>query len=426
MPKRKPASSWPTIRRDLRQWKKIHEEFPGDARLRPTIIYALPLALIDALRTHAPNLMTEADAHFEKRLRARCVSGFWARQPFFSDILDGTRIELEEFEASAVFQERFRRADQSYRETRNIIATDRFQPAIEKQRDRISAELESRVRLRLKGYAGWLVTHHQFRLEMQCFITSHERLMKRQFELAPWHLEHLPVRPGDGPDEIRHFRLDGSRLLSRWSLSEMPVPGLPEPNRLGYMTTDVIPDNGATATGFSVFVPWPLLVDKGLTLREIGDYYQNKRDLTHLEDWLQGERNWGYERFSKLLELDVYRRRALIARYGDRLDNQVEAVDRAFAYFWDSASEISKRNRSNSRLSIDLVRRIRTRHKNRLAACQRAIDEYHAWIATGAPRDPNDIARENQLAEEMQTTVDSWESDPAYQKWISRKRKSER
>ncbi len=132
--------------------------------------------------------------------------------------------------------------------------------------------------------------------------------------------------------------MDGSQLLSRWSLDEMAAPGLPEPSRLGYRTTDVIPHNGAAALGFSVFVPWPLLVDKSLTLRDIGEYYQNKRDLAHLEDWLQGERNWGYERFAKLLELDVYRRRALMARYGERLDNQVEAVDRAFAHYWDATN----------------------------------------------------------------------------------------
>jgi hypothetical protein len=147
MPKRSAAASWPTIKRNLLQWRKLLAEFPRDSRLKPAIIYALPYALIEALRIHAPNLLSPADAHFEKRLHSLCVTGFWAKQPFYSETLDGMRIESEEFEAGAVLNDRYRSADQHFRVNRDILATDRFQPAIEKQRDRISDGLDTRMRL---------------------------------------------------------------------------------------------------------------------------------------------------------------------------------------------------------------------------------------------------------------------------------------
>lgn len=400
---------------DVRQWQKLAGEFPDDPRLMSGTLYALPHRLIDAVRRYAPKVLTANDAKFERRLRSLSGTGFLNRETIFSDLLDGHHLHSSEFEETAVADWRERVRISTFEDVRDILASDRLEAAVVQRRNDAVRAMRLRIQLRLKGYVGWLVTHPAYVIDACLLSIRHGPSLNRPAAMPTRH--QLRQSPPHGPAAQRQLEMDAMTLMNKWALDGLTTTNLPIPCQPGFLVRDEIPQNGIASTGVSLHVPWPLLADQNFTLREIAGYHGLRVNLQHLDEWMKGERNWGFGRYARLLDLYLYRELALSKRYSERMNGHVEAVNRAFGAFWLADRKAAGMDDAQVDKSVDGVRRIRTKLLKRLTACQHAWESEAARIMAGEPKDPQADAEEEallkKLSEEIAAMDGAPQSDPA-------------
>lgn len=328
----------------------------------------MPRGLLKAIEQHVPGLLGAADVRFESRLRELAATGFDSGCRVFSEVLDYGRIGTEEFPREAIAT--YDRV--SDRRMRRMItdgfAADDLRAGPMAERARVQSSIDERIRARLKGYAGWLTTEAAFVAEVATYRNEYldeagDRFVPDVEVLADKVRARVEGSPG-----LQEVEAVGGMLLSKWSLQTFCTWELPEPRHPSLWTGEDIPANGIAPTGVSMFLPWPLLADKDLKLRELTEYHWKKANLDHLEEWLEGDKRWGHERYGRMLELYIYWWQGLRRRYADRLTGHFESLERAFAAFWNPSASPSDVERS-----CEGVRRIRRQLKRRLEKCDRAV-----------------------------------------------------
>ncbi|AMV17427.1 hypothetical protein [Planctomyces sp. SH-PL14] len=368
------------------QWQKLNDEFAGDPRLAIDPLFALPKELLTAIEAHCPGLLPPSDFRFERRLRELSATGFYRQQTVFSDVLDGHDWGTNEYELEAVgdWQQRVL-ADQD-RDFREVLSTDAFTEALAAQRYAIRHSIESRVRERLLGYSGWLVTHPEYWREVILFQLAHYAVMPEYGECSPQFAVGAKFQGRRRNKNVERAKAELQALFDRWCLSGCCTFHVPEPTRAGMMVGDTIQSPGIRSDGITLFLPWPLLADRSFTVAELFEFHRKKTDLRHLDEWFGKSSKLSYIRYGRMLQLYVYLHLALKQRYRDRLRGSMDDVEVAFAAFW----EPTEKSKSALSKGAESVRKLRQALNRRRKACQGVEDQLTGEPSLSESRDGRD------------------------------------
>lgn len=353
------------------QWEKLNDEFPGDPRLEIDPLFALPQELLTAIEIHCPEILPLSDFRFERRLRELSATGFYRHQTVFSDVLDGYHWNTDEFQLEAVSDSPERVLVDQDTAFREVLSTDAFTEALAAQRQAIRQSIESRVRERLLGYSGWLVTHPEYWREVIRFQLAHYAVMQEYGECSPQFAVGAKFQGRRRNKNVEWAKAALQALFDRWCLSGCCTFHIPEPTRAGMMVGDTIQSPGIRSDGITLFLPWPLLADRSFTVTELFEFHRKKTDLHHLDEWFGKSSKLSYIRYSRMLQLYVYLHLALKQRYRDRLRGSMDDLDVAFAAFW----EPTEKSKSALSKGAESVRKLRQALNRRRKACQHVRDQ---------------------------------------------------
>ncbi len=341
-------------------WKEFTRRHRGNHFLEENPLYSLSESLIAAIEDEEPRFFEEGQADFERDL-ARVTGGgsFFHGRPAPCLLLvpptaDGHQADNDEKIREMLTQE--------------MGDAGRSRAQIEKH---FAAEEERQkaVDLREAAYAGWLVGDPRFREERDNLRVA------RGEQVAAWggfpsHRHSFLGEPwwSPGPQPAPVVRKKGWSserwrtevatanapfvpfllFFRRWGLDtfltwDLPVPMRPELYGVVTRDTSVLQGPGGMSSladaGVNLFLPWYSLADKGLSLHDFAGPLRTVHNPDHLDGWLSPKKGdvkeLGYVRLRRALMLYRYRELVLARRYADRLDGNVEKLDRAFARFMD-------------------------------------------------------------------------------------------
>lgn len=403
----KSNSKRPTNRPES-QWKKLSAQFPKSPHLLSEVLYALPAKLVTCIETHAPKVFTKSDVRFERALRRLSATGFYRRQPMFSELLDSQLLGSKSIDLGAITDHDERLDRRTQNRLRDALSADRTQKAQHDRRERLRKRIDQDIELRLRGYAGWLATHPGYWADVCTVQFVCERVLARDGEypaLTDRFQEPFLPSPRSNPgrrDAIARIQM----LLDRWGLDSFSTFAIPTPMRPGIWTGDRFNPGTIVPDGLSLFLPWPMLVDGWITLQKLIELHRTRTDLRHLEEWLNDSNSLGVKRCARMLEIYIYRELALSNRYAKQLRGQTEPLDRAFAaYFRKEAQPVSDIDKG-----LESVRKLRRILRNRLETCKAATAQRLDQLKQGHIEPPEEAARADSLLQELEADVAEFRS----------------
>jgi hypothetical protein len=336
------------------------DEHPG---LSDSVVYALPDRLIASIQIEVPRFFTRKDADFERDLARLSGAGFFLGQPFGHPFLNEREVDPQEIEAERAAQERFQQIDQRIDalQAADMTAQGRTPAEIERwhqQQRRNKAKLGERQ----VSYLGWLVTNPEFQRNRDDFVAAWRDRIVADPSILQTPISVFGEAPRIAKKHLDFFaswlvfsRAWGLRSLVTWDLPTLLDPRLAIPN-LHHLET--IAD-----AGIILFIPWYLLRDRDINLYKLMEERLVSDDRRHLRSWLYAKSSkWGHKRYARMFQLYVYMELALKRRYPERVDRQIEALDRAFGR---CLSEFPKNTTAVARMS-DNVKKIRLYMTRRL------------------------------------------------------------
>ena len=245
-------------------------------------------------------------------------------------------------------------AEELMKEGRSDLQIRRF---FEKQH-----EIDQKLQLRQRSFAGWLVTDPRFRRECRDFYKSIETRIREEKTFWP-----IPFSFVGGPpfisDENREYYDACMPFYKRWNLDTMATWDLPVPMRADVVTRSLYDLDTLRDAGITVFLPWFQFRDRDITLRDLADWHRLGQPPDHLRDWLDHRPdNWGHDRFAMMLRMYVYLELGLKRRYGNRLKGRLAGLDAAFArYFQRTADSLEAERYAGSvkKVRQELSRRLK-------------------------------------------------------------------
>ncbi len=319
MSRRSPARSNPDA-----GWRELRRRFPDHPHLDDESLLALPEAFLAALRECVPGLLTSQDVEFEQALREVATTGFYRQQRIVSTV-------LEPGPARDATDGHGHRGQQTLLDVLQYGAIS-LQVAIDRQ-DR-EWELIEAERLRLRGYAGYLIANPVFRADvayLRAYLSDPPDLA-----ITPELADENRLPPGPESLAFRRdlVRAHAQQFLGRWSLNRMLTWDLADPTPAAIHPRDSATVNPAFPAGINLYLPWSHLADHAFTGQFIDSYQRRRVDLRHLADWIERRNEWGPARYERLLEYFVYRHLVLETRYATSLRRRTGWVDQAFQKFW--------------------------------------------------------------------------------------------
>jgi len=367
-------------------WGELVERF-GDRISNDDAIYSLPMKLIRALRTHAPQILKAKDATFERALRKTAGTGFRRRQPFACPIVEAKQnAEV----AAKLFgdprQEIIRQARLSMHASASFSgpAAAMF-PEVNQSIPIATGEVEGMRSIQRQveedalshqyGYAGWLLTNHEFHLD-RCHLQAVWNGRSYLASACPTRARAESLMaigerdfPGNGAElhALSDIRAGTLNFFNKWGLDGMWTWDLPILSAPKQLMCETIPAADPNSPGITLFIPWSLLASRELNLTKIIQYHQCRQNLSHLNGWLfdthKKNEDWGVLKCGHLLPLYVYIQLALRRRYADRLDGQIKLLDPVFAEYFSTTTP-----QNNGRpWSAGSIRKIRERMEKRLS-----------------------------------------------------------
>lgn len=354
----------PTKATELRPPDPRYVEFASAFKNHPALqcetIYALPNALIDAIKKEIPDFFLPDQEVFERELARLSDGGFFLQRPIAHPLLPGSEIAAAEASKWEELERRHDRTDQAIREMLvGELETDgRSQSEID-QWFVETAEYRRRAVERQLGYLGWLVTEPVFRRSRDEFLAACGADVRRTGAFPKVPVSIFGETPGATPEGERSFREDYMQFFRHWSLQSMATWELPIPLRPEMMGPSLYHLPSIREAGVVLFVPWYLLRDKDVRLREAAVHQQFLHGPPQLAGWFKGEpKRWGYERFGLMFHLYICIELCLKPRYGPRLARKTEKVEYALARFLKPDQQPED--------SIETVRKIRKEMNRRL------------------------------------------------------------
>lgn len=357
-------------------------------------LYTIPKRLIQILSSEVPSLFTAEDVNFEIALREHGGSAFVNHEPYLYRVLDARFLtyrsssqplsypcpEFAEFPHAMSIPDLMKQVNegQSLDFMHHMSGVSKNKRLLE-QHHNFRIRFDDQIQLRMRGYAGWLVTNPTY------WVDALRAMTVGAGDLISVKDRHCP----SNSDE-RRKRADFLRtaFLTKWTLSRVLSYFLPEPLRPELFPGDSVPRNSVDASGVSMFLPWPFFVDQAFQVRGLADYYWSRNDLSHFQDWLHGQERWGHERFARLFELFVYLELALKPRYPNQIRGRLQQIDRAFARYWSD----EEADRTQIEKGQENARRIRLKLQQRLKVCRQEIHARFDAIVSGQDTEYADLA----------------------------------
>ena len=352
------------------RWVAFAETCKGHTALRSDTIYALPEPLIDAIAAEIPDFWNEEEEHFERDLARLGGAGFFLKRSFSYQFLPGPKLAEEEARVSREMDERQTKAAGEIRQLmsgsmrecgRRDYQIEAYWTAEEQMLERFDA--------RKWGYAGWLVTHPEFHRACDLFRRKWKSKINklRGFPVQP--MSFFGEVPPDPQEEDRRFYEAYTRFCQSWALHsfatwELPIPMRPE---LAHPSLYHLP--ALNEGGITLFVPWYLLRDADLKLRELTEHHLAFTPQPHLKEWLEGKpKNWGYDRYAVMLRVYIHLELSLKARYADKLKGCTGDLDYALGRFLCETPSIMDAEIREA----ENIRKIRLAMNRRLKECATA------------------------------------------------------
>jgi len=316
------------------RWEKLAKAYPKHFVLHHAeTIYALPEPLLDAISKEIPKFFTDDEMRFERTLARTAGAGFFLKRPFAFGPLPGPKLNTEDAARQQEVTEWHTQADQSIKQL-----LDQEMAADGATADEIAAyhkvrrTMIARLKERQWGYAGWLMTEPLFRNHAAMF---REKWGTRIAELGAFPVFPMPFfwEHPSPPQNDREFYHDYLVFYRTWNLHSMATWELPIPMRSEMVQPSFYDLKKLKDAGVMLFVPWYLLRDKDLKVRELTEQKLMEYPQPHLDGWLNGRGQLGYKRLADMLKLYVYLELCLKARYADRVERNAEKLDFAMGQY---------------------------------------------------------------------------------------------
>jgi hypothetical protein len=305
--------------------------------------------VIDLICQNVPGILEPDDEQFERDLAAASPSGFFRQQP-----IDYPPLLPEVGPA--------RSPDEALETVRQLLVEHMLNRGVARglvdEVFRSAAEEQKSVNEWKWGYAGWLATCCDYRLELN--------VLRRQ-SIGAAQGAHLPGIPptltgwsgaSDNPDEYYGLWLP---FFQRWGIDRLATWDLPVPMRPQLATPSLYDMSDVSAAGVQVFIPWYLLRRKTLDVYALAERKQFVHLPPGLAQWLNpSEKNWGAKRYIVLLRLYIYLELVLNRRYRQRLLRRIGKLDQVFGkVLCDSADGDQDEEETIRKIRQHMLKRIR-------------------------------------------------------------------
>jgi hypothetical protein len=290
-------------------------------------------------------------------LRTATVTGIANGLPFYAAVLDRPYLGTREFDEDAVVtldRGMFRQAAEMFFPGRPLPEGE-LEPNVS---DEHPLFLGRGAFLKMKAYSAWLITHAAFRTELANFRNSHPEFVGDRTTSLYDRWEGVDIRAsGEGPrfaDAVLEFK----QLLRRWSLNAIAAWEVPIPTELATSVDTTNAEAWPEAEGLLLRVPYWMLQHENLKLPSLDQLEGLGMPVSHLK-WTENRANFGDLRWARLLELYIYREKAIAVRYPEQHARRGNDVARAFTEFWT--------NEEGHEVTVDSFAKIETRMKQRVA-----------------------------------------------------------
>lgn len=305
-------------------WVDLCERWPTLTAGKETI-YSLPIGLIERIRAESKKFFTAEQLAFEEALAAGGRTGFFRGYSFRYSLLDASLEHDPECDAISADVRRMTEDQMRTRGASERDITDHF-AADERLKNEIAA--------RERGYIGWLVTDPGFNLMRKQFRKVWTEHAAQGSDLPQLPVSFLGEKTPIPSDSDKPYVIAEWKFLQTWCLRGMTTWELPMPLRANIAGNSIHPAQSLGDAGCTLFVPWYLVRDQKLTLRDVFASQLHQASLDHLSPWFQkGPKNLGHERYGQMLQLYVYYELALKDRYLGNLRGNTKPVDRALGQF---------------------------------------------------------------------------------------------
>jgi hypothetical protein len=345
------------------RWRQFSLAHAGHPALDDDAVYALPAGLIEVICRELPGVLTADDEGFERDLTVLAGEGFFLRRPFprSSGIWADSDQETRGFDLLAS------RIEAASQEIKGMLVDELKQqgrsPAQIEQYFDTAKLLEQKLSQRQLGYTGWLVTCAEFRQDRDQFRRRWKRRIEALGRFPTFPRSILGERPPAVAPADRGFFSDYLQFYRRWGLHTMLTWELPDPMRPELTVPSLYHLSHVGEAGVLLFVPWYLLRDQDIALREVAEHRQTLSIPPQLEPWVDGvPKNWGHDRYRLMLKLYLIIELCLKRRYGDRLYRKSDRLDRALSRYFSAR----KGMRAPSDRMMETIRKVRFEMNRRL------------------------------------------------------------
>lgn len=358
-------------------WNDLKKRYPDQSCLDKDEIYALPVGLINALNKHLPDLWTQEDLQFEHDLNEIAGMGLFLKQPFWYPLLKEyfppTNDDARHFLAEHTrINHKLRSAIEE--DMRGNGSSDSMIQKHFEEEEKYKLQAQERQ----IGYAGWLVTSPEFQLCKAAFKSEWWEQINQEGEYPSIPLMKMlrDSTPIPIPKSQRPFYAGYTQFYYDWSLERLATSQLPVPMYSNPVGALQYSEEVFGAAGLALFVPWYLLADQNLKLRDITKHHLLYGHKKYLQDWLgkgsqgRNKQGWGYNRFSIMLKMFVFLECCFYPRYRKRLKGKVGKINEAFTEFLEGteldALELGRKLQS--------TQKTRQEFKRRLKKCKEAVE----------------------------------------------------
>ncbi|MCA9071132.1 MAG: hypothetical protein KDA84_19525 [Planctomycetaceae bacterium] len=345
-------------------WEQFTKAFPNPPVLEHDSIYALPIAFIETIKKEIEDFFTDEEEVFEKSLRKSSGGGFFLQAPFGRLFLT-EQDDCEYEHADQKWLDLAKRQQKSHAEIEGMLVDEMIKSG--RTDEEINQFLENpkefkrKMRIKQDAYAGWLVTDAGFRKERDEFCGAESNMIRNQgLPFVPRSFmgnSPFPVPPEQPPFYDRYLT-----FYRRWGLERLVTWEVPIPLQSEFLDYSLYHIETVRPAGVVIFVPYYVLRERSLTIYDVARHKMLLERPTHLEDWLEGEKNWGFDRYATMFQLYVCLELAIKRRYKHRLRGNISKLDLAFARYQMGVDAESL----DVSTAAETIKKIRNRMEKRL------------------------------------------------------------
>ena len=346
-------------------WEQFVKTCGTHPACQEEVQYALPHDFLDAINREMPDFFSIDEAQFERELTTLSGGGFFLQRPFTHIALPRREFMREE---ETKVTELTLRQENSARDIRELIVEEMQTVGYSNEEIRRLEEdkaLEkANVTKRQQGYAGWLVTNHVFHKERDLLRMKWASTIVELGTFPPIPMSLIRERPDPPPERHRLFYAEYCFFCRRWGLEGFATWHLPVPMQAQLSGPCLYYLPAIQDAGVLAFVPWYLLRDREIELHSLAKRVRMAMGPEHLRDWLdRTDKDFGHERFGKMLLIYVFIELGLKSRYADRCQGRVESLDRALGYYFalrsDGPTEAEKEAETVRKIRQEMNRRLK-------------------------------------------------------------------